>query len=37
LPDAQYRLFTAPEADQTVLAALSEVFVEYCSSRRSAL
>lgn len=23
LPDAQYRLFNAPEADQTVLAALS--------------
>ncbi|MCE4055599.1 LysR family transcriptional regulator [Pseudomonas sp. Au-Pse12] len=37
LPDAQFRLFTAPEADQTVLAALSQVLVEYCSSWRSAL
>nr|BFD40782.1 LysR substrate-binding domain-containing protein [Pseudomonas sp. FFPRI_1] len=37
LPEAQFRLFTAPEADQTMTAALAQVIVEYCSGRRSGL
>lgn len=35
LPDAQFRLFTAAEADQAIVAALSQLIVEYCSTRRA--
>lgn len=34
LPDAQFRLFTAPEADQLIVAAISALIVEYCATRR---
>ncbi|MFJ7144303.1 MAG: LysR family transcriptional regulator [Pseudomonas protegens] len=37
LPQAQFRLFTASDADPAVVAALTQVIVEYCSNRRSAL
>ncbi|NBF06433.1 LysR family transcriptional regulator [Pseudomonas sp. Fl5BN2] len=37
LPDAQFRLFTAPEADPAMVAALSKVIIEYACSRRSTL
>lgn len=35
LPDAQFRLFTSAEADQTVVATLTQLIVEYCSTRRA--
>ena len=35
LPDAQYRLFSAPEADQAIVAAVTQLIVEYCSTRRT--
>lgn len=35
LPDAQFRLFTSAEADQAIVAALSQLIVEYCSTRRA--
>jgi DNA-binding transcriptional LysR family regulator len=35
LPDAQFRLFTSAEADQAIVAALSQLIVEYCSARRA--
>ncbi|WP_426235878.1 LysR family transcriptional regulator [Pseudomonas sp. TWP3-2] len=34
LPDAQFRLFSAEHADAQMIAALSRVIVEYCSTRR---
>ncbi|PQP01582.1 LysR family transcriptional regulator [Pseudomonas frederiksbergensis] len=34
LPDAQFRLFTSAEADQAIVAVLSQLIVEYCSARR---
>ncbi|MNP81781.1 hypothetical protein D3C76_1802380 [compost metagenome] len=34
LPDAQFRLFAAPEADQPIVAAISALIVEYCATRR---
>ncbi|MNN67652.1 LysR substrate binding domain protein [compost metagenome] len=34
LPDAQFRLFAAPEADQLIVAAISALIVEYCATRR---
>ncbi|WP_454868014.1 LysR family transcriptional regulator [Pseudomonas farris] len=35
LPAAQFRLFTSAEADQTIVAALTQLIVEYCSTRRA--
>ena len=35
LPDAQFRLFASAEADQAIVAALSQLIVEYCSTRRA--
>lgn len=35
LPDAQFRLFSAPEADQAIVAAVTQLIVEYCSTRRA--
>ncbi len=35
LPDAQCRLFTSPEADQGIVAAVTQLIVEYCSTRRA--
>ncbi|QKG69658.1 LysR family transcriptional regulator [Pseudomonas sp. B14-6] len=35
LPDAQCRLFASPEADQTMVAAVTQLIVEYCSTRRA--
>lgn len=35
LPDAQFRLFSAPEADQAIVAAVTQLIVEYCSARRT--
>ncbi|MDO8710352.1 MULTISPECIES: LysR substrate-binding domain-containing protein [Pseudomonas] len=35
LPDAQCRLFASPEADQTMVAAVTRLIVEYCSTRRA--
>jgi DNA-binding transcriptional LysR family regulator len=35
LPDAQFRLFSAAEADPGIVATLSQVIVEYCASRRT--
>ncbi|CAH0270968.1 DNA-binding transcriptional LysR family regulator [Pseudomonas frederiksbergensis] len=34
LPDAQFRLFSAPEADQAIVTAVTQLIVEYCSTRR---
>ena len=34
LPDAQCRLFTSPDADQGIVAAVTQLIVEYCSTRR---
>jgi hypothetical protein len=34
LPDAQFRLFSSPEADQAIVAAVIQLIVEYCSTRR---
>ncbi|WP_367371919.1 LysR family transcriptional regulator [Pseudomonas lini] len=34
LPAAQFRLFTSAEADQAIVAALTQLIVEYCSTRR---
>ena len=34
LPDAQCRLFTSPDADQVIVAAVTQLIVEYCSKRR---
>ncbi|MEW7859880.1 LysR family transcriptional regulator [Pseudomonas chlororaphis] len=34
LPDAEFRLFTAKDADQGIVAALSQVIVAYCAARR---
>ncbi|UWF51537.1 LysR substrate-binding domain-containing protein [Pseudomonas sp. N3-W] len=34
LPDAQCRLFTSPEADPAMAAAVTQLIVEYCSTRR---
>jgi DNA-binding transcriptional LysR family regulator len=34
LPDAQCRLFTSPDADQAIVAAVTQLIVEYCSMRR---
>ncbi|NUT80088.1 LysR substrate-binding domain-containing protein [Pseudomonas sp. NA13] len=33
LPDAQCRLFTSPDADQTIVAAVTQLMVEYCAKR----
>ncbi|KQW35110.1 MULTISPECIES: LysR substrate-binding domain-containing protein [Pseudomonas] len=35
LPDAQCRLFTSPDADQTIVAAVTQLMVEYCAKRRA--
>ncbi|MHC8371597.1 LysR family transcriptional regulator [Pseudomonas sp. MDT1-85] len=35
LPDAQFRLFTSAEADHTIVAALTQLIVEHCSTRRA--
>ncbi|MFS2069113.1 LysR substrate-binding domain-containing protein [Pseudomonas sp. CT11-2] len=35
LPDAQFRLFSAPEADQAIVVAVTQLIVEYCSTRRT--
>ncbi|MHC8327510.1 LysR substrate-binding domain-containing protein [Pseudomonas sp. LB1P83] len=35
LPDAQCRLFTSPETDQAMVAAITQLIVEYCSTRRA--
>lgn len=35
LPDAQFRLFSAPEADQAIVTAVTQLIVEYCSTRRT--
>ncbi|EJN26891.1 transcriptional regulator [Pseudomonas sp. GM79] len=35
LPDAQFRLFASAEADQAIVAALTQLIVEYCSTRRA--
>lgn len=35
LPDAEFRLFASPEADQLVVAAVTRLIVEYCSTRRA--
>ncbi|KNH30153.1 LysR family transcriptional regulator [Pseudomonas syringae] len=35
LPDAQFRLFTSAEADPTIVATLTQLIVEYCSTRRA--
>ncbi|MBB2885641.1 MULTISPECIES: LysR substrate-binding domain-containing protein [Pseudomonas] len=35
LPDAQFRLFSAPEADQAIVAAVTQLIVKYCSTRRT--
>jgi DNA-binding transcriptional LysR family regulator len=35
LPDAQCRLFASPEADQAIVAAVTQLIVEYCSKRRA--
>ncbi|WP_460146457.1 LysR family transcriptional regulator [Pseudomonas sp. S2_A02] len=35
LPAAQFRLFTSAEADQAIVAALTQLIVEYCSTRRA--
>ncbi|MET0848676.1 MAG: LysR substrate-binding domain-containing protein [Pseudomonas sp.] len=35
LPDAQCRLFTSPEADQAMMAAVTQLMVEYCATRRA--
>ncbi|MDO8406116.1 MAG: LysR substrate-binding domain-containing protein [Pseudomonas sp.] len=35
LPDAQCRLFASPDADQTMVAAVTQLIVEYCSTRRA--
>ncbi|MFC3943375.1 LysR family transcriptional regulator [Pseudomonas gingeri NCPPB 3146 = LMG 5327] len=35
LPDAEFRLFASPQADQAIIAALGEVIVAYCVARRS--
>lgn len=35
LPDAQCRLFTSADADQAIVAAVTQVIVEYCSARRA--
>lgn len=35
LPDAQCRLFASPEADQAMVAAVTQLIVEYCSTRRA--
>jgi len=33
LPDAQCRLFTSPDADQAIGAAVTQLIVENCSKR----
>ncbi|KZN19502.1 MULTISPECIES: LysR substrate-binding domain-containing protein [Pseudomonas] len=35
LPDAQFRLFASADADQAIVAALTQLIVEYCSTRRA--
>jgi DNA-binding transcriptional LysR family regulator len=35
LPDAQFRLCTSAEADQAIVAALTQLIVEHCSTRRA--
>jgi hypothetical protein len=35
LPDAQCRLFASPDADQAIVAAVTQLIVEYCSKRRA--
>ena len=35
LPDAQCRLFTSPDADRGIVAAVIQVILEYCSTRRA--
>lgn len=35
LPDAQCRLFASPEADQAMVAGVTQLIVEYCSTRRA--
>ncbi|MNH44044.1 hypothetical protein D3C79_1060930 [compost metagenome] len=35
LPDAEFRLFTSPDADQAMVAAVTRLIVEYCSTRRA--
>ena len=35
LPDAQCRLFASPDADQAMVAAVTQLIVEYCSTRRA--
>ncbi|MGC5700526.1 LysR family transcriptional regulator [Pseudomonas sp. NFXW11] len=37
LPEVQFRLFSAAEAEPVIVAALSRIMIEYCSNRRSAL
>lgn len=34
LPNAEFRLFSAPDADPEIVTALTKVFLEYCSVRR---
>ena len=35
LPDAQCRLFASPDTDQAMVAAVTQLIVEYCSTRRA--
>jgi hypothetical protein len=35
LSDAQCRLFTSPEVDQAIVAAVTQLILEYCSKRRA--
>ncbi len=35
LPDAQCRLFASPDADQAMVAAVTQLIVAYCSTRRA--
>jgi DNA-binding transcriptional LysR family regulator len=35
LPNAEFRLFTAPEADEAMVAAVTQLMVDYCSTRRT--
>lgn len=35
LPDAEFRVFTSPQANQDMLTALTDTIVEHCSARRN--
>jgi DNA-binding transcriptional LysR family regulator len=34
LPDAEFRLFASPDADQEIVSTISRLIVEYCATRR---